>query len=247
MAWMNHGGFVFPVDPTFNGMTPSRMNNCVPVTVGVGQRVSVRVRVSVGVTVSVSVGASVQQVQQMLQVTAQPVQVWVSAPVGAANSLQQRINVTNEVSVGQFVATGSTLQEFAVSQSAVAVTLLATAAESGKLQGALAMGEMAREIAVNNHAIADLASDAGSFKSFALRLRQSGASAEMVKQGFTRVGFSSFDASKISEAFKYGDDAFLKILESLRASQQSEIVQEAQRILYQSANRAASQVCGVSG
>lgn len=243
MAWMNHGGFIIPLPEIFNGMTPSTQNDCVPVTVGVGVGVPVRVRVTVSVHEVNTAGVPIQPVSQpVLQVSAQPVQVWLAAPVGVSNPMQQRFQA-NEVQVGEIVPTGSTLQQFAVNFGAVGVTTLAVAAESGKLQAAQAIAQMAREIAVFNAATADAISDGKDAFNFVMRIRASGINAELLRQGFVKAGMSFSDASKVFEKF-FNDKALIQYVDDVIKTN-PQVFQQAQQTILQATNRTLSVVCAV--
>lgn len=237
MAMMNNGGFIFPVNPVFDGMTPNFVSQCVPVTVGVGDRVPVRVGASV--TVSQTTG------QSIVQMTAQPVTVLVPVQQGITNPVQQHgggILQGDEVAVGEVQAEGDALREFVQNFGGVAIKIWAKAQQNSQQLETLA--ELSKEIAISNQVTKEIAEEVTEniVRNMVLQLRASGTSAEAVRQSFVKAGVSFFESNNLVNAFYSGDEAFVNYLDNLLVKS-PDIVKQANEIVKTSAARVSTLVC----
>lgn len=241
---MNHGGMVFEVNPLFNGMSPSTQNDCVPVTVGVGESVPVRVRVSTRVSVSQTVIQT--QSNPVLQLSVQPVTVWVPATAGISNPMQVRAGQSvlqgDEVPAGEIVPEGDTLREFARNYGAAAVRVWAKAQQNVNQLETLA--ELAKEIAVNNQVTKEIAEEVTEnvVQNFVIRLRATATSPQVIRESFIKAGMTFTEANDLANISFQGDNAFIEALEQTY-KKSPDILKQADEIVRTHAARLSTLVC----
>ena len=163
---LKSNGFIFPIDPLFNSLFDNFFNNCVPLTVGIGNKVPVTVRVRQGVTVRQSQSQAVPNtIPSTIRLTVQQETVYVPVQQGTVNPAQQRQTVGQEIVVGEPQTLGNqALESFndeaSVENSTGTTLLLPQGTKSDVAQASKILRALGREVAAIASANKQLAEEA---------------------------------------------------------------------------------------
>lgn len=258
MAFMNSGGFVFPVNSIFNGMGDSYVNECVPDTVGVGNRVPVTVRVRVAQPVTQSIS---QPGTNRLQVTVQQnLSLFVPVQQGVTNPVQQHqtINQQQEIPVAEIQPVNQALRDFASNNvgTGVGVTVpvpvivpqqVGSQVKEIAQQTSQAIDSLGVEVATDivtrqdlaDEAIRGAASGIDEAAMLAQKIKYGGLSPAQIQQAFQRAG-ASFESVRDIQSSLFGS-----VDDVAQAIRNSGVVTAANNVISSVTNNVAARACGI--